>query len=66
MKSGLAKMTRFHPESVADFPQHLADMTAVSVTPNRIGLESSTHKAAVRLQWNGQNKTWLLTGFEKK
>jgi hypothetical protein len=63
---GLSKMIDFHPEVVARFPELLADMKAVQRSPNRIQLESKTHRAAVRLQWDGQSKTWLLTGFEKQ
>lgn len=41
-------------------------MHVTTRTDNRIQLESSTHQAAVRLTWDNERKTWLLTAFEKK
>jgi hypothetical protein len=62
---GLAKMLRFHPEVVAEFPQILFGMRATSISPNRIILDSPNHKAAVSLDWHGASKTWLLSGYQK-
>ena len=44
----------------------LNGMHVTTRTDNRIQLESSTHQAAVRLTWDNERKTWLLTAFEKK
>ena len=41
-------------------------MEVVSRSANRVNLESKTHKAGVRLDWDGVRKTWLMTMFEKK
>ena len=41
-------------------------MVVISRSANRVNLESKTHKAAVRLEWDGEKKNWLLTAFEKE
>ena len=62
---GLAKLIAWHPEIVADLPARLAEMKLVSRDAERIELESPRDKAAVRLDWNGETRTWLVTAFEK-
>jgi len=62
---GLAKLVRFHPEVLDDLQGALSAMQIVQRGPNRIRLASPTHKAVVRLDWDGRSKTWLLTAFEK-
>jgi len=63
---GLAKLVKFHPEVLNDLQGLIDDMHVVSRNANRITLESDTHKAAVRLEWDGEKKNWLLTAFEKE
>lgn len=63
---GLAKLVKFHPDVVDNLQEILNDMHIVSRSENRINLESDKYKAAVRLTWDDQRKTWLLTVFEKK
>ena len=63
---GLAKLVKYHPEAVEHLQEILDDMVIVSKSDNRINLESERYKAAVRLTWDEQRKTWLLTVFEKK
>jgi len=63
---GLAKLVKYHPEVLGNLQEVLNDMHVVSKSPNRVNLESDTHKAAVRLEWDGEKKTWLLTAFEKE
>lgn len=63
---GLAKIVDKHPEVLDDLPAILDDMAIVSRTDNRIQLESADHKAAVRLEWDGKEQTWLLTAFRKE
>ncbi len=62
---GLAKIVDKHPEVLDDLPAILEAMDVVSRTDNRIQLESPDHKAAVRLDWEGESQTWLLTAFRK-
>ena len=62
---GLAKLLKFHPEVVDNLQEILNDMHIVSQNETRIQLESERYKAAVRLTWDGERKTWLLTAFEK-
>jgi hypothetical protein len=64
--SGLAKLVKWHPEVVANLQDVISSLKVVERTSNRIQLESETHKAAVRLEWNGTAKKWLLTAFEKR
>ena len=63
---GLAKLVKYHPEVIDRLQEILDDMHIVKRSDNRINLESDTHQAAVRLTWNNEKKTWLLTAFEKK
>ena len=63
---GLAKLVKYHPEVLKNLQEILDEMDVVKRTENRINLESNKYKAAVRLTWNEQSKTWLLTLFEKK
>lgn len=62
---GLAKIAKFHPEVLDSLQDVLDDTHVVSRNENRVNLESDTHKASVRLDWDGKRKTWLLTAFEK-
>ncbi len=63
---GLAKLVKYHPEVLNDLQGIIDNMHVVSRSGNRINLESDTHKAAVRLEWDKEKKTWLLTAFEKE
>ena len=63
---GLSKLAKFHPEVLGNLQQILNDMQVVSRNSNRVNLESSRYKAAVRLTWDNQSKKWLLTAFEKR
>jgi len=62
---GLGKIASKHPEVLGDLQSIIASMRVTMRSENRVNLESDTHKGAVRLEWNGQRKTWLLTAFEK-
>lgn len=63
---GLSKLAKFHPEVLDSLQDILDDMVVISRRANRVNLESKTHKAAVRLEWDGEKKNWLLTAFEKE
>ncbi len=63
---GLSKLAKFHPEVLDNLQPILDDMEVVSRNPNRVNLENSKYKAAVRLTWNNERKNWLLTAFEKR
>lgn len=63
---GLSKLVKFHPEVLDNLQDILNDMQVATRSDNRINLESPTHKAAVRLEWDGERKNWLLTAFEKE
>ena len=62
---GLAKILQKHPEVIADLPERLARMEVTKVLPDRINLASPDDRAAVRLDWDGEAKTWLVTAFAK-
>ena len=63
---GLAKLLKYHPEVVDNLQEILNDMHIVKRSENRIQLESDKYAASVRLTWNDEKKTWLLTAFQKK
>ena len=62
---GLSKLVKYHPEVLDNLQEILNDMRVVSSSRNRVNLESETHKAGVRLTWDGERKSWLLTAFKK-
>jgi len=66
--SGLAKIAKKHPEVLADLQKHLLGMTVNQKRSgqNRKRLESPTHQASVRLDWDGKSKNWLLTAYENE
>ena len=63
---GLSKLVKYHPEVLDDLQGVLDGMHVTKESKNRINLESDTHKASVRLTWNGERKSWLLTAFKKE
>ena len=63
---GLAKLSMYHPEVISNLQEILDDMVVTSRTDNRVQLESEKYQATVRLTWDNEKKTWLLTMFEKK
>ena len=63
---GLSKLVKYHPEVLDNLQEILNDMRVVSSSKNRVNLESETHKAGVRLTWDGERKSWLLTAFKKE
>jgi len=63
---GLAKILQKHPEVVDDLPSILASTKVVSKSENRVRLGNDQYSAVVRLEFDGKQKTWLLTAFEKK
>lgn len=62
---GLAKILKKHPEIN---PYALEDIVARAKVlvrdENRIILETPEHTVAVRLDWEGKKKHWLLTAYE--
>jgi site-specific DNA-cytosine methylase len=63
---GLSKLVKYHPEVLDNLQEILNDMRVVLRSKNRVNLESETHKAGVRLTWDGERKSWLLTAFKKE
>lgn len=63
---GLSKLVKYHPEVLDNLQEILNDMRVVSSSKNRVNLESETHKAGVRLTWDRERKSWLLTAFKKE
>jgi hypothetical protein len=62
---GLAKLEKYHPDVVADLPAIIQSMSIRKREPGRIQLEGPYHRGAVRLDWDGEARTWLLTAFAK-
>lgn len=64
---GLSKIVEFHPEVLADLPAILRSMRVIGEEPKGyVQLRSPDHAGAVRLDWDGKSKTWLLTAFEQR
>jgi hypothetical protein len=65
-KGGLAHILSKHPEVADDLPEHIARMEVVRRSDNRVRLESGTHAAGVRLDYDGEAKRWLVTAYERE
>lgn len=63
---GLSKLVAYHSEVLGDLQGILNEMHVTQRTDNRVQLESEKYQAGVRLTWNNESKTWLLTAFEKQ
>jgi hypothetical protein len=63
---GLAKLEARHPEVIEDLPAIVRSMKVKRRSINRIQLEGPDHKGAVRLDYDGEARTWLLTAFAKR
>lgn len=61
---GLKKIVAKHPEIGADLPRIVADLPIESRSPNRIILADDDHRAIVRLEYDGEAKTWLMTAYQ--
>lgn len=61
---GLSKIIDKHPEVIERLPEILAGMEVTQRSENRIRLASADHRAVVRLDYDGEAKTWLMTAFE--
>ncbi|HEV2747609.1 MAG TPA: glycosyl hydrolase 108 family protein [Allosphingosinicella sp.] len=64
---GLAHIDAKHPDMIDDLPDRLL---AMDVRPDRragyVYLENPGEAAVVRLDWDREQKTWLLTAFDKR
>lgn len=61
---GLSKLLDKHPEVVPDLPRIMRDLDVLKATNNRVELGDGRYKAVVRLDFDGNQKTWLLTAFD--
>ena len=62
---GVAKLVRWHPEVLGGLQAIVERLPVIRRSENRIHLEDERHLVKVRLEWDGKQKTWLLTAFEK-
>jgi len=62
---GLAKIVKKHPEVLDRLQEVIDGMEIKSKSANRAILESLDHKAAVRLDWDGKKKHWLVSAYKK-
>lgn len=63
---GLSKLVAYHPGVVGNLQEILNEMHVTQRSDNRVQLESEKYQAGIRLTWNNESKTWLLTAFEKQ
>ncbi|MCI9865519.1 PLxRFG domain-containing protein [Rhizobium skierniewicense] len=66
--SGLAKLLAWHPEVLVDLQGFIDELRVdpASRTDRRIQLVSENGRAGVRLDYDGDAKTWLLTAYDTK
>ena len=62
---GLKKILEKHPEVVDDLPELIASSEVMTRSPNRIRLRTGDRLSVIRLDFDGKEKTWLMTAFEK-
>lgn len=60
---GLAKIIAKHPDVADDLPATIARLPVESRSANRVILASPDHRAVVRLDFNGEDKPWLMTAY---
>lgn len=63
---GLAKIAKYHPETLDKLSELVETLPKVKDTENRVQLENENYKIAVRKDFEGKSENWLLTTFEKK
>ncbi|AZB54429.1 hypothetical protein EBL89_03495 [Cereibacter sphaeroides] len=63
---GLAKIIARHSEVLDDLQARLEAANVISRSENRIRLASPTDDFVIRLDWDGEQKTWLMTGYERE
>ncbi len=61
--AGLAKIIGKHPDMVEGLPELVRSLPVESRSDNRIVLATPDHRATVRLDYDGEQKTWLLTAY---
>jgi len=64
---GVAKLIKKHPEVLNDLQGFIAGLKKNEARSgkNRAVLESQDSRAAVRLDWDGKHKKWLMTAYRK-
>lgn len=65
-RGGLKHILEKHPEVVADLPERLAETHVTRTSENRLTLASDDNTAVIRLAYDKEAKTWLLTAFESE
>ncbi|MCA1989608.1 MAG: hypothetical protein LDL07_10775, partial [Desulfarculus sp.] len=66
---GLAHILEKHGEEVVrEIPRIFASGEVIQVPkrPGRLYVETPGHMAVIRLDWDGQEKRWLVTAYDKK
>ncbi|WP_454917090.1 hypothetical protein [Xanthobacter sediminis] len=61
---GIAKIARKHPAVLPDLQGFIDKLDIKSRSANRIVLMRNGGRALVRLDWDGKQKTWLLTAYD--
>ncbi|SFP13309.1 hypothetical protein SAMN04488056_12337 [Cohaesibacter marisflavi] len=62
--AGLKKIFEKHPEVYDDLPEIIRSLEVVSKSDNRAILKSDKYKAVIRFDYDGKEKTWLLSAYE--
>ncbi len=64
---GIAKILKKHPDALNKIPEVISKGTAeIGKFKDRVYFSLGDMLAVVRLTWDGEKRTWLLTGFEKE
>jgi hypothetical protein len=63
---GLSKILKYHKSGIKYLAKTIKELEVTFESDNRYKLESKRHFATVSKVWFENDKTWLLTFFEKK
>lgn len=63
---GLAKIAAKHPEMMDELGGIVSNAQVLSRSANRVVLTDPGHRAIVRLEFDGEAKTWLMTAYETR
>lgn len=62
---GLAKIVKYHKNTIPNLASILKELKIVTRSKNRIKLANNKYVILVSLLWIDKSKRWLLTAYEK-
>ncbi|MGP1580840.1 MAG: PBECR2 nuclease fold domain-containing protein [Wolinella sp.] len=63
---GLSKIEKFHPEVLEKLKELTESLPLIKESENRAQLSDSNYLIAIRKEFDGDKRNWVLTAFEKR